>query len=141
MTTQYREMIYKGKTIPIRLKFNHWFPKMLGGWVGAVTIGTSMYFKRSPREAHIVMFAHECLHVASFLELEKRTWRQSYKLALMWWLLRYFWDFVTSGFRYQKMKEESNAYDNQWIVLNGEHPDIKIHWATVRRQMGYNSLE
>lgn len=110
-------LLIDGHPVEVTLHFGHWLPRLL--FAGAVTTGTSVYFKRQPtgpdRIAPILP-AHELVHVWQSVRLGR--WR--YRLTALWQCLRYW----TKAHR----PLEIEAYADQGAVLAGTHPHLEAPW-------------
>jgi hypothetical protein len=132
-----RKVFFDGVETEVKLKFHHWFPRMIQ--MGGVAIGKSMYFPRVPEQTHLLIISHELIHIHDFLKKAKRI-PGGYVFDLIGDLLHYLWQWITSGFRYRKMKEEAYAYENEYKVMNGEYPAIAATWISTRWKQGFQAL-
>jgi hypothetical protein len=121
----------------VKLKFHHWLPRTIK--MGGTTIGRSALFPRVPEQTHLLIIAHELLHVHDFVKKSKKI-PGKYAVDVAGDLLHYLWQWIVSGFRYRKIREEVYAYNNEYKVLLGEYPGISAPWLTDRYKQGFTAL-
>lgn len=132
-----RAVEFDGVEHQVKLKFHHWLPRMIK--MGGTAIGRSMLLPRVPEQIHLVVIAHELIHIHDFLKKSKKI-PGGYVFDVVGDLLHYLWQWIVAGFRYRKIREEIYAYDNEYKVLLGKYPGISAPWLTERYKQGFQAL-